>query len=278
MPRDIDADGVITSGRLKGSRTRPPSVHGGEREIVWHAPVPPTEVPVKSIGGHGEETRESHPAFGLINISRATVAGGTPGESGAVLFDSEMKHTEIIRLTVTQADRQRSLKKDWIHGVGPALIEVEMSMAQFAGAITSMNTSGVPCTVRQTETNGNVDGLDYAPRLALGMAEVREAADNAFAEIAAITARLAAMDSKTPAKERNAAIRDLENTVRNATPNVEHAANSLTRHAENVVQKAQADIEAMVVRHAEKIGLEPGQAPVFGIGGPSAQPAIEAGQ
>lgn len=39
--------------------------------------------------------------------------------------------------------------------------------------------------------------------------------------------------------------------------NISFAAQSLTEHAENVVQRAKADIEAMVVARAKQLGLDP---------------------
>lgn len=38
-----------------------------------------------------------------------------------------------------------------------------------------------------------------------------------------------------------------------------YAAKSLSEHAENVVQRARADIEAMVVSKAEQLGIDPGE-------------------
>lgn len=41
------------------------------------------------------------------------------------------------------------------------------------------------------------------------------------------------------------------------SPNVAFAARSLNEHAENVVQRARADIEAMVLSKATQLGLDP---------------------
>jgi hypothetical protein len=40
--------------------------------------------------------------------------------------------------------------------------------------------------------------------------------------------------------------------------NMTFAAKSLSEHAENVVQRARADVEAMVLAKAAQLGLEPG--------------------
>jgi hypothetical protein len=237
MGWQVDADGVITEGRFKGSHTVPGSVPGmRDREVVWHRPVPPEP--------NDRGDAEIHPAWGLINVSRIT---STPG---SVLFDSDIRHSHFIRLTVRRASRDRNLKHDWIHDHGPDLIEVDMSEAQFGAMISSANTSGVPCTIRQTETNANVDGLHYDPRLAVSMAEVRAAADE-------IKDRLDAALKAVEEKPTKANIRSLRIALEGTKPNLDFAAKSLSEHAENVVQKARNDIESMVVTKAVQLGVDP---------------------
>jgi hypothetical protein len=261
-PRDdIDEHGVIQSGRFAGSHTRPPSVHGGQREIWWHRPVPAT-VESEASGPLREGTRESHPAWGLVSASRVT---STPG---AVLFDSDIRHQHYIRLTVKRATRDRDLKRDWIHDTGPELIEINMSEAQWAAMTSSMNTSGVPCTIRSTETQANVDGLLYEPRLRVSMDEVRGEAER-------IQKRLDAAVKAVAEKPTKANIRALEHAMEGVRSNMEFAAKSLEEHAENVVQKARNDIESMVTQKAVQLGVDP-QSLAFTLEGESPVQAIEA--
>jgi hypothetical protein len=68
-----------------------------------------------------------------------------------------------------------------------------------------------------------------------------------------------ALDSKVPAREKREAMRTLKYAIANATGNVEFASKQLTEYAEDVVAKSRADIEAMVNRHAQQIGLTAAQ-------------------
>lgn len=256
---DMDDQGVIQSGRFAGTHTRPPSVRGGKRELVWHRPVPPTE----HEPGRHDDARESHPAWGLVSASRVS---STPG---AVLFDSDIRHQHYIRLHVHRATRDRGLQRDWIHDTGPVLIEINMSEAQWAAMTSSLNTSGVPCTIRATETQANVDGLEYAPRLAVSMAEVRGAADK-------IKERLDAAVAAVEEKPTKANIKALRSALGGIAPNMEFAAKSLSEHAENVVQKARNDIESMVTQKAVQLGVDP-QSLAFALEGESPVQMIEAG-
>lgn len=196
---------------------------------------------------------ESHPAFGLIGVHRITA---TPGE---VLFQSDLRHREYIRVEVHEATRKRDLKHDWVHP-GKQVCAVSMSLAQFASFVTSGGTSGVPCTIDYaasgTHEPGHRPGLVPDPRLALTATEVRAAADQAYGAIqAALAAYEAALADKTPAAVRREALRNLHHTIGNAAANVAYATKMLDEHAEAVVEKSRADIEAMVLRMADQLGV-----------------------
>ena len=254
---DTDENGVIQSGKFKGSHTVPHSVSRdpAERELVWHRPVPPTE---------DERGNEVHPAWGLVSASRVS---STPG---AILFDSDIRHGHYISLKVTRASRDRGLHRDWIHEVGGLpLIEIAMSEAQWAAMTSSMNTSGVPCTIRATETQANVDGLAYEPRLQVSMAEVRAAAD-------AIEQRLHAAVAAVEEKPTKANLRALRLALEGTKPNLDFAAKSLSEHAENVVQKARNDIESMVTQRAMQLGVDP-KSMAFTLEGEEPVKMIESG-
>jgi hypothetical protein len=194
---------------------------------------------------YGDDT---HPAFGFAKVNRVHA---TPG---AVLFDSDVQHQEFVRVTLGRMTRKRDLKQDWLHA-DQEMVEVDMSLAQWGAFVSSFGTSGVPCTIRRTETDWNVPGLAYAPRLAESLGEVRDAAREAFAAIQAAMDAVEALDGKAPAREKREAMRTLKYAIANAPSNVEFASKQLTEYAEDVVAKSRADIEAMINRHAQQLGL-----------------------
>ena len=90
----------------------------------------------------------AHPSYGLVSISRIT---GGPGAKR--LFGSPLAtHYGTIRLSIGAAKWMHSLQHDSYCGsrlLANEHIEIEMSAAQFADMITSLNMgSGTPCTVR----------------------------------------------------------------------------------------------------------------------------------
>jgi hypothetical protein len=187
-----------------------------------------------------------HPAFGMIGAARGS------SSPGAVLFDSDIKHASTVTITLKRGQRHRDLNRDWL-GTGEQLFEVEMSEAQWASFVSSMNTGdGVPCTIRATPGVYDVPGVPYDPRLKQSMTEVREAARRAFEQIK--EARDAYEQKKTAAN-----LKALHYAIEHAVANVDYASKTLNEHAENVVQRARADIEAIVLGKARQLGIEASQ-------------------
>lgn len=198
-----------------------------------------TEIQEPTTDEHGAEV---HPAFGKVLMNRSQV------HPGASLFDSEILHQQVVTLRIEGATRNRDLNRDWIHPHKP-IIEISMSEAQWASMVSSFHDGGgTSCTVTWTREDGQIPRLPFAPRLQQSMDEVRGAAQQTFAKIK--EARDTYEAHKTAAN-----LRALHFAIENATSSVTFAAKSLNEHAENVVQKARADIEAMVTARAEHLGL-----------------------
>lgn len=188
---------------------------------------------------------ETHPAFGHIQVNRVA------SSHGVSLFDSEIKHQHFVVLTIRQATRKRDLNRDWIHPT-EQIIEVSMSEAQWATMVSSLNSGGTPVTLSWMRKVGYLPSIPFAPRLELSIEETRRAAHRMFAK---------AKEALAAVKERpnKGNIRALELALNGAEPNVTYAAKTLAEHAENTVQKAKADIEAMVDSRARQLGLDPAE-------------------
>lgn len=197
---------------------------------------------------------ENHPAWIVVGAYRTSAS-----PPGAVLFDSDIRHQHVVTVKVSRAHRRRDLHRDWIGG-GREIIEFQMSEAQWASFVSSMNSSGVPATLLWHEEP--VPGMAYDPRLAHSMEEVRDAATKAQEEVAVAFA--AYKEHKTVGN-----LRTLEARINNLPANLRFAAEQLTEHAENVVQRAKADIEAFVVDKARQLGIEASDValpPELGVG------------
>jgi hypothetical protein len=193
-----------------------------------------------------EYGHEIHPAWVVVGAYRGTVS-----PPGAALFDSDIRHQHVITVRVSEARRKRNLHRDWIGDVKP-IVEFTMSEAQWASFVSSMNSgSGVPATLGYREGK-SVPGVPYDPRLQASLDEVRGAAERAQADV--LVAFREYQEHKTAGN-----LRSLQAAIENMPANISFAGEQLSEHAENVVQRAKADIEAFVVNKAQQLGLDPGE-------------------
>lgn len=194
-----------------------------------------------------ERGDEQHPAWVLVGASRVSAS-----HPGAVLFDSDIRHQHYVVVRVKRATRARNLMHDWKHG-RETIVEFAMSEPQWASFVSSMNSGdGVPATLQYdaTKDEPRVPGMPHAPRLQVSMDEVHGAAAEAQAKVEEAFAAYKA--HKTVGN-----LRDLEIAIGHMTPNMDFAAKSLSEHAESVVERSRADIEAFVIRKAQQLGLDP---------------------
>lgn len=200
---------------------------------------------------------EQHPSYGLIGVNR--ISGGRS------LFDSDIKHNEYMTVRLFTARRSRDLNHDWI-GADQCQIEVHMSFAQWAAFVSSVGRGdGVPCTI--DFNHGPVEQVQHEPRLAESLREVKEAATKAMADVE--TAYVALLDAVEAKKGVSNAVRHLGHIIRNQPANMKFAADTLTKHAENVVTKAKADIEALVSRQYAIERIESAAQPAREVTGPA---------
>lgn len=85
--------------------------------------------------------RDDHASYGKINISRNS-------GSGRALCGSSIRHQNTITVEICTAQLERRLHGTHFYGIDD-IVEIELSPTQFTDAITNMNTSGVPCTIRR---------------------------------------------------------------------------------------------------------------------------------
>lgn len=217
--------------------------------------------PVQSetVTSPSEGTRDTHPAFGVAVVVRGT---STPG---AVLFQSDLRHSETITLTIRHAERTRSLAHDWTFP-RETVAEIEMSLAQWGALVSSQGIgSGVPVTLRRTETELQVPNLPYQPRLAESIGEVRAEAARLVAQAnvtltalqeATATGRIGAIKAALAAHARS---------IQQVEANAEFYAKSMQNAAEKVVGQARADIEAHILGAQRLVGSASIEAPVIDL-------------
>lgn len=212
--------------------------------------TPPTVEP-DSMHGH----KYTHPSYGVIKISR--VSGET------TLFDSDFQHQHFISLSVCKAAKYDDGHHSMIHedhgDDGRSIVEVYMSEAQFARAITSMNMgSGSPCTLNRVH-NKSVplpEAEQAKERHIDGVNEKLSGAMNKQREIVGLLERWRSDKHRPTLKEMDELIMDLGCATDNFKSNMEYYGRCFEEHMEKVVLDAKTEIETHILATTERLGVQ----------------------
>jgi len=196
-----------------------------------------------------------HPSYGMVSFARVSHGGKTR------LFGSAIhSHQHTIRLRIAPGRRRHSLSMDWYGSAGFGdLIEVELSAAQFASLLTTMNVGeGVPCTIRhvggkrmddppEVETEQEAVRVGFGEKLAGLIEKLKAAAKDAEARLA--------KPSLTKADGR--AIKEaLDLALREIACNLPFVVEQFQEAAERVTTTAKAEIEAFMVGAIQRAGFK----------------------
>lgn len=192
---------------------------------------------------------ETHPAYAMIGASRTD--GGD-----AVLFGSDFRHRNSIVIRIHHAELRRDLSRDWIHAVGSPMVEVQLSEAQWATFLSTLNRGdGVPCTINWTAEAGQIPAIiPDTERRAQFNREVDETLANAVRLIAEVEEAIEASNLSKKARE------DLGSRAAKAKQELEknlaYAAESFDEHAEKTVEKAKIEVAAYITGAIQRAGLQ----------------------
>lgn len=204
-----------------------------------------TEEPKRKQVGkdHFEET---HPAYAQIGASR--VSGET------YLYGSDFKHRHYVTIRISESSMQRSLSRDWYHA-GNEYIEVELSEAQWAAFVSSMNMGdGVPCTLRRRDGILVPEVSPPPDRKAQFSAEMRECLATVQAETATLRRKIEA--GVIPRKMKEDLLDTLIQVENHLTPNVTFVADSFGKHVEQVTERAKTEVSAHIQSVLVRAGIE----------------------
>lgn len=188
-----------------------------------------------------EKTREED-YMGMVSWSRLS-GGARP------MFGTEIKTSNPIRLEICHAEECRDLSKNW-YFPRKRIVEIELSPIQWAEFLTSGNTSGVPCTIKQINDERMSEPKDTEIFNEYNE-EVEEHFDK-FKEIEDIVK--GAIDSKKPMGMKD--LSSLLNKIHNAIANVDFVKDSFKEDMNEIVTKAKAEFNAYAENRIHEIGIE----------------------
>lgn len=218
-----------------------------------------------------EEVRQQHESFGMIGAHR--IQGGD-----GKLFGSSVKHFHGIRIAIKRAEKIRDLNEDRFYGK-EELIEVELSPAQFAQFITSMNIGdGVPCTLRRVNGKRMEECPEVNERETFER-EFKEKIAGVMGEMNKLVAEVEEIfDKKSINKgDRAIVLSKLSLLMQEIRSNMPFVQSQFNEAMEKTVREAKAEVEAFVGQRMNSLAqsaLENMGASAL-LEGTSERPAIE---
>lgn len=184
--------------------------------------------------------RTSHPAYGTIMFNRAY------GYKRS-LFGSSIEHKNVITMELRHADITRGYHEDSIFG-GKMIAEIEMSYSQFAEAITSFGQgSGIPCTIRYTEKDGNIPECDFISKRKQFEDEFKKKREEATNESQQLLQNVADLFSQKKAltkADKESVLKKLSKLSMDLGSNMDFIASQFNEQMDKTVMEAKGEIES----------------------------------
>ncbi len=201
------------------------------------------------------DDEKTHPAYGMISAHRTT--GNVENLFGSVI----RQHHSTIRIELKEGLVSRDLSQHWFRG-GKIIAEVEMSHAQFAEFITTMNMGdGVPCTILYRH-KGEFTKVEPPPPTVPETENVKADFKEQLEDIMTKSkSRLNQLDKllakKTLKKDDKAQIRAIVGGLhRFLWDSAPFISDQFSRAAEKIVTVAKSEVDAFVTSMIHRTGLK----------------------
>lgn len=196
-----------------------------------------------------EAKKFEHESYGMVSLSR--IQGGIGRLFGSSL---ESQHT-AVRLRIARGVRQHELGRDWYYAK-EELIEVELSAAQFAELITTMNVgSGIPCTIRHVLGERRADPPEEPTEVEEVRESFREKAQRVGERLAALAGEVDAVLAKVPKKVREDVQGKLRSFITEVSSNMPFMVDQFQEATEKVIAHAKAEVDAFITHNVVAEGL-----------------------
>lgn len=192
--------------------------------------------------------KEQHESYGMISAHR--ISGGDGN-----LFGSSIKHFNSIRITIKRGEKERDLNQDWYFGK-EAIVEVDLSPAQFADLITSMNQGdGVPCTLRRV----NGKSMEECPEISerqIFEKEFKEKMASLNSQIQLLVQEMEDLFAKPSVNkgDRKEILEKVRSVMMNLVSNFPFIHSQFNEAMDKTVREAKAEVEAYVSKTLLSLG------------------------
>lgn len=192
-----------------------------------------------------EATIEDHPAYAVIGANRSH--GG-----GVNLYGSDFSHHSCVTVRINRSSLRRNLSSDWVSD-GDQLIEVQLSEAQWASFVSTLNSGiGTQCTLQSVNRERVPEIARRVDRRAQAGKEMTDNFAKARAEVSAL--RLMMTDPRIPKivqKQCRDAIHQIDMAIGSS---VEFVSNRFDEQMETTVEKAKMEVSAYGQQLLSRLG------------------------
>lgn len=205
----------------------------------------PVEEPTALPVDRGIEYR--HPAYGQISVHR--ISGGN-----RALYGSDFLHGRTVRIAISTSSVTRDLSHDWPHP-DQTLIEVELSEAQWAAFVSSMNVgAGTQCTINFLKDVGQLPLLpDPENRAEQFSGEIKGKLGESLDAIR--RARDLVNELGLPKGKAAQITEELERTLTELKLNLPFVAKSFDEHTEKTTERAKAEVHGYINAAIARAGI-----------------------
>ena len=200
-----------------------------------------------------DEFEREHPSYGILHIAR-TSGGG----SAIRLFGSPLAtHYGTIRLSISKGKWIHGHNHDRYFGMNKDLVEIEMSAAQFADAITSLNMgSGTPCTIRYVGGERIAEPPNHATEAEHIRDNFESTLDKYKAKAHTYRKKIEALTSKLSSKAREDIRIALDVIEDQLGANVPFVVKQFQEATTRITTAAKAEVDAFVTGVVRAAGLQ----------------------
>lgn len=188
----------------------------------------------------------THPAFAQIGASRIS--------GSACLYGSDFFHHNFIRIRIAQSEMTRSLSNDWPSEKTLPYIEVDLSEAQWASFVSSLNNgSGTLCTLRYKDGIEIPELPDPKSRKDQFKEEAKKTCGEALSDLQNLIAEIDNLKLSQAAKN---VLKDKAERAKSSLLNgLPYVLDQFGEHVESTVEKAKVEVNAYATQYLIKTGL-----------------------
>jgi len=153
---------------------------------------------------------------------------------------------------IARAEVARGLSNDWIHSLLPSIIELDMSEAQWARFISTLNVGdGTPCTLDWIESVGLIPEIPFPPQ------RKKQFTNEMSAHLIEIIECAKQLSELIEKGGRKSEMRSLAHRIMEGLPNsTKFIADQFGEHVEKITEHAKVEIHAYLMRAVTRAGLK----------------------